>query len=247
MQCWGFTRPPDDIQTTASYEKRVIYMSSSVDEFNINFSQAKGLDRQVIREFSLNLPMSYIGRLNVQNAKRNVNDLARSLEFAVARDKIPARIAIASNVRAVYDVMIWPSPGATFSKIPINAMFWTNTKSRNDAVYWSREMNGWRAWPRRGSDKFIGLARFADEVAPNNEGQSWLAVSTRATSADGSLLCRWVPQTELMSLYVSGPKLPADILANYPAAKWDNKKRRFDINPELLRLILRLSPEGIAT
>ena len=85
-------------------------------------------------------------------------------------------------------------------------------------------------------DKALGLARFADKV----EGQSWLAIATRATSIDGDMRCRWIPQTDVMNFYNRGASLPASALFQYPAASYNAKERLFEVGPELLATILGL-------
>jgi hypothetical protein len=47
---------------------------------------------------------------------------------------------------------------------------------------------------------------------------SWIAIAKRATSEDGDMLCRWVPQPDFMSFYNRGASPPASALFQYPPA-----------------------------
>ncbi len=192
------------------------------------------------KETPLSRPMSEIGRLNNANSKATIQAVVKGLRAAIERYKVPAVVSVSVSKRAPHDLAIWPRPGSLIRKTPIDCIHWTNTPKRSDALFFSREFNGWRAWPKQRPDNVLGLARFADEVG----GQSWVAIATRATSIDGNLLCRWIPQPDVMSFYVRGASIPADALFMYPAAPWDAKNRRFDIGPELLAQILGV--KGVA-
>ncbi len=188
----------------------------------------------VVQESCLNRPMSEIGRMNNENSKATINSVARGLRAAIKRFKVPAIVAVTSSKRAPHDLVIWPIPGALIRKTPINCLHWTNTPKRSNAIFWSRELNGSRAWPKQRVDKVLGLARFADRI----EGRAWLAIATRATSADGDMLCRWVPRDAFMSYRVKGASMPALAFFQYPAAPYNSKERRFEISAELLAQIL---------
>ncbi len=186
--------------------------------------------------------MSEIGRMNNYNSKATMNSIVKGLNVAIERYKVPAIVAVTGSKRAPHDFVIWPLPGALIRKTPINCLHWTNTPKRSNAIFWSRELNGWRAYPQQRLDKVLGLARFADRV----EGQSWLAIATRATSLDGCMLCRWIPQPDVMNFYNRGASLPASALFQYHAAPYNSKERRFEISPELLATILGFKT-GVAT
>ena len=185
--------------------------------------------------------MSEIGRLNNANGKFVINCVVKGLCAAIKRDNIPAVVIIAGPKRPPHDLAIWPRTGALIKKPPVNCLHWTNTPKRSNAIFWSRELNGSRAWPKRRVDKALGLARFAEKL----DGSSWLAVATRATSNGANLLCRWIPQHDVMSYYTSGACIPAEALFRYPSAPYNADERRFDIAPELLAEILGLK-SGVA-
>lgn len=195
-----------------------------------------------VKETPLNRPMSEIGRLNNANSKATIQAIVKGLRAAIERYKVPAVVAVAASKRAPHDLAIWPRPGALIRKTPVDCLHWTNTPKRSDALFFSREFNGWRAWPKQRADNVLGLARFADKV----EGKSWIAIATKATSIDDNLLCRWMPQPDVMNFYARGASIPADALFMYPAAPWDSKNKRFDISPELLSTILGIKP-GVAS
>ena len=117
----------------------------------------------------------------------------------------------------------------------------TNTPKRSNAIFFSREFSGFRAWPEQRDDKAFGLARFANKV----EGMSWIAIATRATSIDGDMLCRWVPQPDFMNFYNRGASLPSSALFQCPAAPYNVRDRRFEISSELLAAILGFR-QGVA-
>lgn len=199
----------------------------------------------ILQECSLKRPMPEIGRLNNANSKLVINGVIKGLRTAVKHYNVPAIVAVATSKRVPYDLTIWPKPGALFNPTPINTIHWTNTPKRSNAIFWSRELNGWRAWPKQQTDKALGLARFANEVATQKQGQSWLAIATRATSQDGRLLCRWLPQSDVMDFHTKGAGIPAEALYLYPAAAWDSKNKQFNISSELLAQILGV--KGVAS
>lgn len=182
--------------------------------------------------------MSIIGRQNVDNSKWAINTLARSLTYGVKKYGIPATVSYFLSPRYSYDLVIRPLPGAILPSTGINSLFWTNTENRRNALYWSREFNGWRSWPREKPDKAMSLGRWVDLKDPHGQAKAWLAVTTRATSDDGSLLCCWAPMPEVMQFYVQQPKLPVAYLATCPKMTYDTSAKRFDISPELLGAIL---------
>lgn len=221
---------------------------STVSRANKNVFVPKGqrtlLDVQkgsIVRERSLNRPMSEIGRMNNDNSKATIDSVVKGLLAAISRYKVPAVVAVAASKRSKHDLAIWPRPGALIRKTPIDCIHWTNTFKRSNALFFSREFNGWRAWPQYRADNLLGITKLADDIG----GQAWVAIATRATSADSSLLCRWIPQPDLMNYYVRGASIPAVALFGYPAAPWDAKNKRFDVSAELLATILGMKP-GVA-
>jgi hypothetical protein len=195
-------------------------------------------DKPVVKEPSIGLSMPIIGKQNAEHAKWAINAIARTLTSAVKEYNIPATVGHFLSPRYPYDLIIRPLPGAIFKPAGINSVFWTNTTSRKDALYWSREFNGWRSWPRKNPDKAMSLDRWIDLQRPYEQAQAWLAVTTRAISETGSLFCCWAPMSEVMQLHALLPKLPATYLATCPTMAYDTKTECFDISPELLGMIL---------
>jgi hypothetical protein len=227
----GVSQAPEDVQTTKLSLKGCDLVNTYVRD-DISFWE-KG---RIFQEQSLKRPMSEIGRLNNANDKFVLNSIVKGLRAAIKRNRIPAVVTIAGSNRTPHDFAIWPTPGALIKKTPVNCLHWMNTPKRGNAIFWSRELNGSRAWPKKRIDKALGLARFAEKI----DGSSWLAVATRATSNDDNLLCRWIPQHDVMSYYANGACIPAQALFLYPFAQYNATERRFDITPELLAKILGL-------
>lgn len=195
-------------------------------------------DKSVAKEPCIDLPMSIIGKQNAKHAKWAINVLARTLTSALKEYGIPATVGHFLSPRYPYDLIIRPLPGAIFKPIGINSVFWTNTTNRKDALYWSREFNGWRSWPRKNPDRAMSLDQWIDLQRPYEQAQAWLAVTTRAISETGSLFCCWAPMSEVMQLHAMQPKLPATYLATCPTMAYDTKTESFNISPELLEMIL---------
>lgn len=182
-------------------------------------------------------PMSEIGRMNNQNARWAIDVLARSLRHAIEEFEIPATVSHFLTARYPYDIAIRPVwPASKFGPIGINSIYWTNTPARSDAMYWSREFNGWRCRPFDRPDKALSLARWVDIA--DSPAHAWLAISTRSTSPDGALCCRWVPLATVMDWYIVGPSIPRVVLANCPGAPYDTRTKRFNLTADLLAQIL---------
>jgi len=198
-------------------------------------------DKPIVKEPCIGLPMSVIGKQNAEHAKWAINALARTLTLAIKEYSIPATVGRFLSPRYPYDLIIRPLPGAIFNPIGINSVFWTNTKSRNDALYWSREFNGSRSWPRKNPDRAMSLDRWINLQRPYGQAQAWLAVTTREISETSSLLCVWAPMSEVMQLHAMMPRLPATYLSTCPTMAYDTKTECFDISQELLGMILGVS------
>jgi hypothetical protein len=190
--------------------------------------------------------MSEIGRQNVKNSQWAINALSRSLNFAIREYGIPATVSHFLSPRYPYDLAIRPLPGAMFKPTGINSLFWTNTPNRHDALYWSREFSGWRLYPVGKPDKALGLARWVDSLDPYDQAHAWAAVTTRATSDEGGLLCRWAPFNVVMQFYARRPDLPLAYLLTCDSTIYDAQTKRFEIGPDLLAKILGI-PMGVAS
>jgi len=195
-------------------------------------------DKPVLEEPNIGLPMSIIGRQNAEHAKWAINVLARTLTSAIKEYCIPATVRRFLSPRYPYDLIVRPLTGATFKPVGINSVFWTNTKNRKNALYWSREFNGSRSWARRNPDRAMCLDRWMKHQHPYEQPQAWLAVTTRAMSETSSFLCCLAPMSEVMQLHALLPKLPAVYLATCPMMEYDAYNKCFDIDPELLGMIL---------
>jgi hypothetical protein len=185
------------------------------------------------------------GRRNLENAKWAIEALGKSLRAAVKEYEIPATVTHFLNGRYPYDLVVRPFlPGASFGPTGINSIFWTNTEHRNDALYWSREFEGFRLHPRYRPDKALGLARWMAIEDPYREAQAWLAVVTRAISPDGSFVCSWAPMADVMGFYARQPSLPAAYLATCLQTPYDAKSKKFIITADAMAAILGV--KGVA-
>jgi len=135
-------------------------------------------------------------------------------------------------------------PGASFGPTGINSLYWTCTENRSDALYWSREFEGFRLHPRYRPDKALSLARWMAIEDPYRDAQAWLAVVTRAISPDGEFVCSWAPMTEVMAYYARGPRLPASYLATCLQTPYDAKSKKFIINADAMATLLGV--KGVA-
>jgi len=187
---------------------------------------------------NIDRPMSIIGRQNVEHAKWAIDTLARTLVHAFKQYDIPGTVSHFLNARNPFDLAIRPLPGAMFRPIGINSVYWTNTKHRSNALFWSREFNGSRAWHAARPDKVQDLGRWVDLQDPYGRSKAWVAVTTRAASVDGCLCCHWVPQRGIMQYHAMQPSLPLSYLASCEATAYDATTKRFDISPEMIAKIL---------
>lgn len=215
-------------------------MNTSLGSY-FNFSKGK----VIANGPSIDRPMSIIGRQNVENAKWAINALARSLNHAVKEYDIPATVSHFLSPRYPYDLAIRPLPGAIFRPVGVNSLFWTKTEARGDALFWSREFNGWRSWPREQPDKVMSLTRWVNLQDPYGQATAWLAITTKATSDEGNLLCRWAPMSHVAQIYARQASLPLAYLATCPSMVYDAKAKRFVTSPELLAEILGV--KGVAS
>jgi hypothetical protein len=182
--------------------------------------------------------MSIIGKKNIENAKWAIKTLTRTLQYAVKAYGIPATVTHFLSARYPYDLAIRPLPGAIFKPTGINSLFWSNTKARYGALYWSREFNGWRAWPQTQADKALGLSRWVDLQDPYGQAHAWAAITTTATSPDGSLVCSWAAMGDVMQYYARAACLPLNYLMTCPAIPYNKDTKRFDMTPQLLGTVL---------
>jgi len=190
------------------------------------------------KKASIDRSMSIIGRQNIEHAQWAIDTLARTLANAIKEYGIPGTVSHTLNARNPFDLAIRPLPCAMFGSIGINSVYWTNTENRGDALFWSREFNGSRAWHTARPDKALDLSRWVDLQDPYGRSKAWVAVTTKAASTDGSLLCHWVPQRGIMQYHAMQPSLPLSYLASCEAIAYDAKTKRFDISPEMIAKIL---------
>lgn len=154
----------------------------------MNLPARKGSRKDIRREPLTGQPMSVQGRRNVENAHWAIKAINRSLNAAVEEYKIPATVTHFLNGKYPYDLVVRPFlPGTRFGPAGINSMFWTNTKHRGDAIYWSREFEGFRLYPKYRPDKILGLARWMSIEDPYKDALAWLAVVSRAVSPNWGL------------------------------------------------------------
>ena len=216
-------------KTTSPDLKERDLMSTSVLTY---FKLAK--ENRVKKVPNIDHSMSIIGRQNIEHAQWAIGTLVRTLTHAVKEYGIPGTVSHTLNARNPFDLVIRPLPGAMFSSIGVNSVYWTNTQSRSNALFRSREFNGSRAQ----IDKVISLSRWADLQDPYRRAKAWVAVTTRAASVDGSLCCHWVPQEDIVRYYSRQPSLPLAYLASCEATAYDEKTKEFDVSPEMIAEIL---------
>lgn len=211
----------------------------------MNLPARKGSRKDIRREPLTGQPMSVQGRRNVENAHWAIKAINRSLNAAVEEYKIPATVTHFLNGKYPYDLVVRPFlPGTRFGPAGINSMFWTNTKHRGDAIYWSREFEGFRLYPKYRPDKILGLARWMSIEDPYKDALAWLAVVSRAVSPNGDFSCSWIPMPELMNIYVRQAGLPAAYLATCMQSPYDQKTKRFIISSDAMARILGI--KGVA-